>query len=191
MLDEKSGDPLVSTSVVSTRRLDGRSRPGLVLRASRCRSSSCPRRRAPLRGGLLRRRPLPWCTSRRRFAQARAPADPLAPRWPAWRWALPAQPLLGANTLSVRPWTVADVQRDHPALGLAGAGQTALGEGVQVELVPDTPGNPRQLGQGPRGAGSGGRGDPRARAHLRSFSTNWPLDSAGAFLADSLTYLAT
>lgn len=105
--------------------------------------------------------------------------------------AVPAPPL-GVDVVgSYDAATVADVQKDHPALGLSGLDKLLLGEGMKVALVPDTP--VKSIANSEKGPVVLEVTDAAAHALIVTFdpfSTNWPLDSGWVlFLADALTYL--
>ena len=105
--------------------------------------------------------------------------------------AVPAPPL-GVNSIGTyETATVADVQKDHPALGLSGLEKLALGKGVRVELMPDTP--VKSIANSDKGPVVLEVTDAATHAMVVTFdpfSTNWALDSGWVlFLADALSYL--
>jgi hypothetical protein len=87
--------------------------------------------------------------------------------------------------------TIADVQKDHPALGLAGLEKLALGKGTRVAIAPDTP--VKSIANSDKGPVVLEIQDASTHAIVVTFdpfSTNWPLDSGWVlFLADALSYL--
>ncbi|HPO92283.1 MAG TPA: VWA domain-containing protein [Phycisphaerales bacterium] len=192
MLDQKSGDLAGFDVVVFDKVLPMVEEPGGPVLAPVAASGAPPAPGAPPTGASATPTSAPG-------APATAPLKPAPPKrirsLPPGRalvlGAVPAPPL-GANTLGKFDLaTVADVQRDHPALGLAGLDKLALGEGVQVELVPDTP--VKSLANSDKGPVVLEVADAATHALVLTFdpfSTNWPLDSGWVlFLADSLTYL--
>lgn len=105
--------------------------------------------------------------------------------------AVPAPPLGALATGTYDVATIADVQKDHPALALAGLENVALGQGAKIEIATDTP--VRSIANSDKGPVILEVNDAMTRALVLTFdpfATNWPLDSGWVlFLADALGYL--
>lgn len=105
--------------------------------------------------------------------------------------AVPAPPLGALATGTYEVATIADVQKDHPALALAGLENVALGQGAKIEIATDTP--VRSIANSDKGPVILEVNDAMTRALVLTFdpfATNWPLDSGWVlFLADALGYL--